>query len=62
MDGFVTDMLEEMAEHARPGTYDEPDKAKPTAASKRQKKGKKDYIPGVGTANYAFLIALFQVQ
>ena len=55
-------MLEEMAEHARPGTYDEPDKSKPTAASKRQKKGKKDYIPGVGTANYAFLIALFQVQ
>ena len=30
---------------------------------KRQKKQvKKEYIPGVGTANYAFMIALFQVR
>ena len=29
---------------------------------KRQRKqAKKEYIPGVGTANYAFMIALFQV-
>ena len=28
--------------------------------AKRQKKKTKEYLPGVGTANYAFMIALFQ--
>lgn len=35
----------------------------PQNPRKRQKKAiKKEYVPGVGTANYAFMIALFQVS
>lgn len=29
---------------------------------KRQKQGTREYLPGVGTANYAFMIVLFQVR
>lgn len=64
VDSFVREMLTGDPKGTDPMDPDGDDldiEEAPAPPRKRQKTANKEYIPGIGTANYAFLIALFQV-